>query len=164
MTQRKKDNERQIMPGSYVGSKIVVPLDGSTEVRAALGPAAEIAAASHGELVLAIVVTEAFERMVNDFIHLEHATPEQAAKMYLLGVQEGLSGELDDVRFSFEIRTNERPIETILEIVDDVDATMIAMTSHGHSGVRKALLGSVADAVLKKATIPVLLVPLEDRS
>lgn len=151
------------MASTHVGSKVLVPLDGSREVRAALGPAAEIAAVSGGDLVLTLVVTNSFAQMVAEFSRQEHATPEQAASSYLYQVESGLCGELDDVSITREIRTGADPAKAILEVASDVGATMIAMTSHGHSGFKKLMLGSVAQAVLDHATIPVLLVPHSGR-
>jgi len=148
------------MPGSYAGSKILVPLDGSHDVRAALGPAADLAAASHGELVLTLVINDGFERMVSGLVHIEHTTPEVVAKTYLNDVRDGLCGELDDIDVSFEIRTSEEVVDTLLQVAEDVGATMIALTSHGYTGFKKAWLGSVAEAVLDRSVIPVLLVPM----
>jgi len=147
------------MTTSHAGSKILVPLDGSAVVRAALGPAADLAAASHGELVLLIVVTSAFERSVQRFDELEHVTPEQTADRYLRDVESSLTGELDDLTISHVVRSGEDPTSMILSVANEVDATMIAMTSHGHTGFKKLLLGSIAKEILDRAKVPVLLVP-----
>lgn len=147
---------------THVASRVLVPLDGSHVVRAALGPAAELAAAGDGELILAIVVNPPFERAVADFVRNEHTTPETAATTYLHQVESDLCGELDDVKIRQEVRTGDDPVAGILEIAEAVDATMIAMTSHGYSGFKKLMLGSVAQAVLDRSTVPVLLVPLSE--
>jgi nucleotide-binding universal stress UspA family protein len=49
--------------------------------------------------------------------------------------------------------------EEILATADAVRADLIVMGSHGRTGVRHLLLGSVADAVLRRASAPVLIVP-----
>jgi len=147
---------------THVTSRVLVPLDGSHVVRAALGPAAELAAAGGGELILGIVVNPPFERAVADFVRNEHATPETAASTYLNHVESDLCGELDDVKIRQVVRSGDDPVEGILEIAEAVDATMIAMTSHGYSGVKKLMLGSVSQAILNRSTLPVLLVPLSE--
>ena len=51
------------------------------------------------------------------------------------------------------------------EIVDyaaKIGADMIVMGSHGRSGVRRLLLGSVAEKVLHRTTCPVLVVPARE--
>ena len=141
---------------------MLVPLDGSSTVRAALGPAAEIAAASEGELLLVTVVTAGFERMIDGYTEVEHVTPEQAAQQYLYRVEQDLVGELDDVAITQVVRSGEHPTDDILDVAVKEGATMIALTSHGYTGFRKLVLGSVTEKILQQSPVPVLLVPLSD--
>ena len=152
---------------THIGSTVLVPLDGSRDVRSALGPAAEIAASGGGELVLLLVVTSGFVRMLDDHDDhddFDHGTPAQAAAQYLKQVETGLVGELDDVAVRTVVRISENPASEILAVADDLDVSLIAMTSHGYTGFKKLMLGSVADTVLKTSRYPVLLVPIGDRS
>jgi nucleotide-binding universal stress UspA family protein len=48
--------------------------------------------------------------------------------------------------------------DTILTVVGEEQAALIAMATHGRSGVRHWVLGSVAEEVLHRATVPLLLV------
>lgn len=50
------------------------------------------------------------------------------------------------------------PSDVILDIARARHADLIAMSSHGEGGLSRALYGSVADAVLRRADVPVLLV------
>ena len=45
-----------------------------------------------------------------------------------------------------------------LALIASFEADLIAMTTHGRSGVRRWLLGSVAERVLRASPLPVLLV------
>jgi len=75
--------------------------------------------------------------------------------------QEG-EAALDDVRS----RVTEIPLETtltegspaqeILTYADEKDCDVIVMGTHGRSGVDRLLLGSVAERVVRSATVPVL--------
>ncbi len=47
--------------------------------------------------------------------------------------------------------------ETILRTLREGDYDLVVMGSHGHSRVRRALLGSVSEKVLRASTVPVLL-------
>jgi len=49
------------------------------------------------------------------------------------------------------------PARGILRVVQDLEVELIALTTHGYGGIRRALLGSVADKVLRGAQQPVLL-------
>ena len=51
-----------------------------------------------------------------------------------------------------------RPAEAILDAVQRVNADLLALTTHGRSGLGRLVFGSVADEVLHKAACAVLLV------
>ncbi len=51
------------------------------------------------------------------------------------------------------------PVRLILGAVDEFDAQMVVLGSHGRSGVLRLLAGSVAEAVLRKSRVPVVVVP-----
>lgn len=55
------------------------------------------------------------------------------------------------------------PAGAIADLATDVDASLIAMTTHARSGVSRAVLGSVTNAVVNIAPCPVLAVPLSER-
>lgn len=48
--------------------------------------------------------------------------------------------------------------EVILRIAKDESADLIAMTTHGRSGIARWVMGSVADKVLRNSRVPLLLV------
>ena len=79
---------------------------------------------------------------------------------YLTGMAEHLKDRQGEV--SWEVRDGSASA-AILEAAADFDADLIAMSSHGRSGFRRFLLGSVAEQVLHEAQVPVMLVgPHED--
>ena len=49
------------------------------------------------------------------------------------------------------------PAVAILDYVYDHNVDLVAMATHGRSGVARMLLGSVADKVVRGAGVPVLL-------
>jgi nucleotide-binding universal stress UspA family protein len=51
------------------------------------------------------------------------------------------------------------PAEAIVETAKERNCSMIVMSSHGRTGLRRLVLGSVAAAVLALSPIPVLVVP-----
>lgn len=52
------------------------------------------------------------------------------------------------------------PPELILRAADEYDASIIVVGSHGRGGLGRLVAGSVAEAVLRKSTLPVLVVPV----
>jgi nucleotide-binding universal stress UspA family protein len=55
------------------------------------------------------------------------------------------------------------PADEILRIADEMGANLIAMGSHGRTGVLRLLMGSVSRKVLDQARCPVLVVRIPDR-
>jgi nucleotide-binding universal stress UspA family protein len=52
-----------------------------------------------------------------------------------------------------------RPDTEIVRFAQECGADFIVMGTHGYGGVKRLLLGSVADNVVRQATCPVLVVP-----
>ena len=50
-------------------------------------------------------------------------------------------------------------VETILQEATKLNADMIVIGSHGHGALHKALVGSVSEGIIRKASCPVLIVP-----
>jgi nucleotide-binding universal stress UspA family protein len=50
------------------------------------------------------------------------------------------------------------PAQAIMHAADDLDADLIVMATHGHKGINRLLLGSVAEQVVRESPIPVLTV------
>jgi len=55
-------------------------------------------------------------------------------------------------------------VEMILKEASSLNADMIILGSHGMGAVYRALVGSVSEGVLRKATCPVLIVPTHNRT
>lgn len=50
-------------------------------------------------------------------------------------------------------------VETVLEKADELDASMIVVGSHGHGATYDLVVGSASAGVIRKAKVPVLVVP-----
>jgi nucleotide-binding universal stress UspA family protein len=125
--------------------RILVPLDGSAIAAAILPAVQEIARAVRAKLSL----LRAYSR---DSEATDRAR--RAAWEYLQVAKRHLE------RPGRDVQTATRRGEPALEILEyacrhEIDA--IAMATHGHGGVRRWALGSVADKVLHGAPVPVLL-------
>ena len=55
-----------------------------------------------------------------------------------------------------------RPDAEIVALAEEVEARLIVLGSRGRSGVRRALMGSVSDSVVRHAHCPVLIVRQEE--
>jgi nucleotide-binding universal stress UspA family protein len=54
------------------------------------------------------------------------------------------------------------PFVEILRRAEELDAAMIMMTTHGHTGLSHVFFGSTTEAVLRKAKCPVMSIRSED--
>lgn len=59
---------------------------------------------------------------------------------------------------SIEMTGEGEAVDEILNIASDERVDMIALGTHGRSGLSRLFLGSVAEAVLRRADVPVLVV------
>jgi nucleotide-binding universal stress UspA family protein len=125
--------------------RIVVPLDGSEVAEGALGPAVTLAQRIGAEIELLQVVTEGDAAEVHAYL-------------------ESVAARLDGVRVRppFVIE-GDWPAEVIANAGEE-PGSLVCLTSHGGTGVRRALLGSVAEDVLRLLGQPALVIGPEVRS
>ncbi|MDA0262571.1 MAG: universal stress protein [Chloroflexi bacterium] len=76
------------------------------------------------------------------------------AQDYLDGIAETLSE--DGLEVSSSVHEDVGPAAGILEEAERLPATLIAMCTHGRSGVGRWLIGSVTDKIMRSATVPTL--------
>jgi len=73
--------------------------------------------------------------------------------------------KLRDVGIRAESRLIQGPIiETVLKEAAHFEADLLIVGSHGYGAIYDLLVGSVSRGLLKEASIPVLVVPIRDRS
>lgn len=65
-----------------------------------------------------------------------------------------------DIPVDLELVSGSDAAEQITAYVDANDVDLIAMTTHGRTGLRRLALGSVAEAVIRHSRVPVLVLPL----
>lgn len=138
--------------------KILVPLDGSPLAESVLPHAQALAKAEGAEIVLLSVP------LVPSFEYLAR-TPGLANKIIEdieIETQKYLDTEVtkleeEGAKVTSIMRKGPIP-EMILQVADEVHADVIAMSTHGRTGVQRGLLGSVADRVVHYSHIPVMLI------
>lgn len=133
--------------------RLLVPLDGSPLAETILPVAEEWAKEEQAEVVLLRAVP-APATPGGEGAAAEAKTPEDA-EAYLETVAERLARRgIERVRWGV---SHEPPAAAIIEAAAREGVEMIAMATHGRSGLGRLLLGSVAAGVLRTAPAPVLL-------
>jgi nucleotide-binding universal stress UspA family protein len=138
--------------------RIVVPLDGSERSEAVLSPAVELTGYLGGELLLMQVVQWPPVLYADGSELLAYDVEEQLAdaRTYLDAVAARLRVTGTNARVRAEIAP--QPMSAIANLAQQEQADMIAMATHGRSGLARVVLGSVTTGTLQRASVPLLVV------
>ena len=146
--------------------KILVTLDGSALAERALEPAIRLAEKFGGAVILLrVVVPEEIVVAapgVGPFAYTVQETGVERgceeAEAYLRAIKVQWLGVNVPVRTTVLVGA---PPELILDTAKAENVDLIVMSTHGRSGLNRLLYGSVAEAVLRGAHLPVLLIPFK---
>jgi nucleotide-binding universal stress UspA family protein len=138
-------------------ARILVPLDGSELAEAVLPLVTRLA----GPFDFVIELIRAVEplpaaALAEVSLHVQDLTTVRVteAERYLEKIAAGL--EARGLRVRAAVRVG-MPVDVILHHGREAGAGLVAMSTHGRSGLGRLLLGSVAERVVRNADVPVLL-------
>ena len=141
-------------------TRILLATDGSQDAALALRAALDLSFSTASELHV-VHAWQAFP----EYSHPSMAMASDCA-LYEREAQEVLFEQLDKIEEAGAIAAGAhlkrgRAAETITDVAQDLKAGLIVMGSRGLGGVRRALMGSVSDSVVRHAHCPVLVVRQE---
>jgi nucleotide-binding universal stress UspA family protein len=157
--------------------RILVPLDGSRVSSRALPYALEIAQHFDAEIILMQVIspTTPFITVepetgiggssITTKLAIEDARREDRknivrSQRYLRGKLKSVTAR--DIKGSYHIAMG-MPAKSILDYCKEKDVDLVVMTTSGKSGIKRAIMGSVADVIIRDPTFPVLVIRPKDR-
>jgi nucleotide-binding universal stress UspA family protein len=132
-------------------NRIIVPLDGSELSEKALGLGQVLARAFGATLELVHVLEEP---IMFDLLPSLLLPDRQAAEKYLRDLAADMPEDIAVV--TYVLRGN--PTDELLKLTENVEGAILVMSTHGRGGLGRIMYGSVADKVLRGATVPVALV------
>ncbi len=142
--------------------KILVPLDGSQLAECVLPHVESVAKACEVQEVILLRVTEPFHQLCDvegcvsqETINSIDADSKAAAEKYLRQLTE--RSRHDGVSIKSEVMTG-TPGESIVDHASKNSIDLIAIATHGRSGISRCAWGSLADRILRSACVPVLIV------
>ncbi|MCE5263934.1 MAG: universal stress protein [Deltaproteobacteria bacterium] len=147
--------------------KILVPLDGSELAECALNHVKKLFQDGNaGEVVLlnAVVVELPWRELgmgqdvypiAFDYAAFVKSFMEKS-RSYLAGVQSRLASE--GIKVTTETIESNKPASTITDYAEKNGMDLIVIATHGYTGMKKMMLGSVALKVLHESNVPVMLI------
>jgi nucleotide-binding universal stress UspA family protein len=145
---------------------LLVPVDGSPGGALALGAAAALARSTRARIVVLQVVVPLGILLARSGAmvqtYYDPAWDDEAlssARSYVTGLASHL--QRDGLDAEGRVAEGLEVVETIDDTAEHAEADVIVMSTHALTGAARAVLGSVADAVVRTAGHPVLLVRRE---
>lgn len=164
-------NEKDCPVVPHHFENIIVPLDGSDFAENALPYARDLAAAFGARVTLVRTTPDSEYFRVNSEWGAAHyvstmngydpenlaARLSETARAYLWRKADEMSAQFP--AFDVEaIHRLEAPSETVIGLTRQLDNPLVVMSTHGRRGIGRALLGSVADRIVRHSPTPTLLV------
>ena len=144
--------------------KILVPLDGSELAEGAIMQAKKLATRFEAELHFLRIYAR--EQPIVDphggYVSYHTAVTSEEAKQRAVAYLEKVQSTHADPKLDLLINTVESYVkvgEAIANFAAANDIGLIVMTSHGYTGFRRLIMGSVTTETLQYAQCPVMVVP-----
>jgi nucleotide-binding universal stress UspA family protein len=145
--------------------KVLVPLDGSALAECTLSHVKNLFKdGSMGEVTLlnvvkvdlpwAVMGSDPYPKRID--LNAIREPLFTASRKYLADIESRLGSE--GIKVKTESLEGNRPADTITEYAQKKGMDMIIIGTHGYTGLKKLMLGSVAFGVLHQSHIPVLLI------
>jgi nucleotide-binding universal stress UspA family protein len=138
---------------------ILVPLDGSKRAEVILPHVEELTRRFQAKVILLQVLEAPWVAAGPEGTYFEYQANldqrEKKARDYL----DALQSAFREKGIEVEIQLDSAPVvDAIIKTADDREADLIAMASHGRSGLSRVFYGSVAAGVLQRVDRPLLLI------
>ena len=142
---------------------IVVAVDFSNATHGVLDMACDLAKAFGAQLRLFHVVEPepsytAYGFTPDEFPAL-HAYQDEAKRRALAKLEELLANVKPTLPNATSQIAEGSPLHSLLDYVKESNADFVVLGSHGHGVIASLLLGSVAEGMVRKASVPTLIVP-----
>jgi nucleotide-binding universal stress UspA family protein len=157
-----------------VFERILVPLDGSRLSAQALPIALTLARQFDSEIILIRIVSDTKVNLIpqtgstaealaadiiSEHVYIKDVENVANAKRYLMNRAKEIRDQ--GIKVSYFVMEG-IPARSIMDFSRGHHASLIVMMSHGRGRFKRAILGSVADAIIRGIDVPVLVVRAKD--
>ncbi|ABX13170.1 universal stress protein [Nitrosopumilus maritimus] len=138
--------------------KILIPFDGSGYSQKAFDKALEIAEKFASKLIVTTVLqSKVSESAGISLERMQEIQDEETDTATAMLKELESQANAKNVPFSLEVIHNPSPSDGIVSFAEKNNVDLIVIGSHGRTGFRKLVLGSVANGVVAQAKCPVLI-------
>jgi nucleotide-binding universal stress UspA family protein len=146
--------------------RVLIPLDGSKVGEAALPVIEDLVPKLLPDTKVEITLLGVITQLRHWVVVGEASAPISYTEEELKAIEQRVVDYLDKTGETLRSQgaivntkvTSGNAAEEILRVAEEISADMIAMSTHGRSGLGRLAFGSVTDKVLRGASIPVLMV------
>ncbi len=142
-----------VNPNRLNVSRLLVATDFSASSKAALSAAAVLAKRLNGRVVL-VHAAEPSGSLQSEPLRVD----ELSRRRYAGRLQKMISASRADEVITDKVVLTGNPVEVILGQAKHENADLIIVGTHGRRGMKRLMLGSVAEAVVRRAACPVFVV------
>lgn len=144
---------------------ILVTTDLSEESWAALAPAVKLTEMFHADLHVLAVLEDSFGDLASLYQGAGASTAlEEHVSELQTHAEDALETKLSDLRLRLPVHSHLQrspsPKRAILDFIKEKDIDLVVMATHGRAGVRRLLIGSTTESVVRGSEVPVLTIPL----
>jgi nucleotide-binding universal stress UspA family protein len=146
---------------SMFPTKILLASDGSREAELAARTAAELATSTNSELHLISVPDSTYHAVDLRYSYATYEEALEAVKGETRKVLDEQVRKVEEAGGAVEEahpRIDEPPERAIIHMAEELEVGLIVMGSRGLGGVRRALMGSISDSVVRHAHCSVMIV------
>ena len=136
--------------------KILLPLDGSELAEKAIPYVRDMA----GQLGAEVYLIHACPPEHKEYLRMHQLYLNNAAENLRQKIKENWQPS-GDPKIQAEVILDD-PVKVIFDYVKQKSINMVALTSHGNSGLRAWAMGSMADKVVRGAGVPTLLIRIKE--
>ena len=141
---------------------VLVPLDGSKRAETILPHIEDIALRYKAKVIFLSVIEQPHTIVAPDGIYIPHQDvlnkQQEETEEYLHQRQQEFVADGLEAKIRITVG---RVVDEVIRIAEEENADLIAMASHGRSGLARVFYGSVAAGVLHRVDRPLLLVRAE---
>ncbi len=157
-----------------MNERILVPLDGSKIGEAALPHVGELISKLSPETKVEVTLLQVLSSLTHYVVAGDESVPvtytdkeieqfKREAAAYLSKAGEALQGKGAAIKIKVGVG---KAADEIIKTADEINADLVAMSTHGRSGISRWAFGSVTDKVLRGGNRPILVVraPREEKT